>query len=344
MTAFRRAVALSLDKRYIANDLFDGWGVPLDSYIPLTSPWSIEGMNDYDYYTSDVKTANDSLDSIRIQDIDDDGWRELPNGQDFAVNIEIASSTKEARQIAYAVQESMQLLGGNAITNDSWCEILNRVYFHGNYDIIGVPEGKTRFIFNLQDNATWSDGRTITSSDVVSMILFYYETEDHPFYPSTLNLTSVYAPPDGIVYLEFDTESYWQIYSVCLLPIMQRDSLEQIRSIDWDVYFRRPPIVTLDPFMVSNISDPTLIMRPNLQYFRRLHNSASTSITIPYDMIYQSPFLTILIIGVSATVVVILLPAEVKTLHLLKCADAGRSCQTDSSLASYGFQYISLLL
>ncbi len=532
MTAFRRAIAFALDKQHIAEDMLEGKAIPLDSCVPLTSPWSIDGMNDYDYYTSEIKAANDSLDSIRIQDIDNDGWRELPDGQDFTVNIEIASSSYAAIQIARAVRDSLRLVGVNASTIETWEDILSRLYFHGDYDIVllmsssfqdiydvrwlgyefwsqyanwpyynypnfknltydswrhqllhatdyesvyeaatemqkiliyecpiipiveylqstayrkdkfegfvcsprggvanwwtnylvrqrseqmrlvggtlrwglqeqiddfnmfhtttietwtacasfglatefydsllkiawdgrimpwlaesftilthqddaRVPEGNTRFIFKILDNATWSDGSVITASDVVYTLLFYYETKDHPFHRSTQNLTSVYAPRENVVYLEFNTESYWHIYSVCLLPIMQKDVLEQIRSIGWDDWAPDPTsdnFVTSGPFVVSNVSDNLLVMRPNLQYFRGLH-SVPTNATTPPSMDGQSPFVFILIIGMSAAVVMILLLIEVgsflKSSHrtsLLKRVILSRLvCQTASFAAS----------
>ena len=43
-TAFRRAIAFAVDKWRIADEVWDGNAVPLDSVIPKISPWSAEGQ------------------------------------------------------------------------------------------------------------------------------------------------------------------------------------------------------------------------------------------------------------------------------------------------------------
>jgi len=92
-SVLRTAFARALDKNSLQAEIFDGYSRSLDSPISFALPtWSLD--NDpgfmYNYYSSDILKANQTLDDAGFVDINDDGWREDPNG--FPIHIPIMRS------------------------------------------------------------------------------------------------------------------------------------------------------------------------------------------------------------------------------------------------------------
>ena len=88
ITAFRRAVALAMDKRRVCEEAWDGFAIPHDSVIPYTNSWSIENQTDDSYYEGERQKAQTLLDEAGFLDIDDDGFREAPDGTELEISIE----------------------------------------------------------------------------------------------------------------------------------------------------------------------------------------------------------------------------------------------------------------
>lgn len=88
ITAFRKAVALAMDKRRVCEEAWEGFAIPHDSVIPYTNSWSIENETENSYYEGEQQEAAALLDGAGFLDIDDDGFREAPDGTELKISIE----------------------------------------------------------------------------------------------------------------------------------------------------------------------------------------------------------------------------------------------------------------
>jgi ABC-type transport system substrate-binding protein len=146
ITNFRRAVAFSLDKQGIQQDIFEGLSQAQDSVVPFTNPFTVEGQLEYTYYERNVEEGIRLLDLEGFVDVDDDGWREAPNGEAFEVVVEAASSSNVAQEVGTFVAEAMTDMGVNShMEITDFYEYLNRLYFHGDYDMVFYAQTWTSF-------------------------------------------------------------------------------------------------------------------------------------------------------------------------------------------------------
>ena len=135
ITAFRRAMAFAFDKEAISEEVLNGFSVPLDSCIPLTNPFSIEGQLPYSYHNASIALANSLLDEAGFTDIDLDGYRESPDGSSLSVLIE-CFGTPLAIVTSFALVEALQALQVDAtVEPDDWGDGWSRLNFHYDYDI-----------------------------------------------------------------------------------------------------------------------------------------------------------------------------------------------------------------
>lgn len=135
ISAFRRALAIAVDKEFICSDIWDGLATPQDSLLPSISFWSAEPYLEENYYGSDIVLANQLLDEAGFIDIDADGWREAPDGTDFHVTIE-CSVTELEEQVAETVEAALHFLDvdATALPQCYW-DYLTRVATHGDFDM-----------------------------------------------------------------------------------------------------------------------------------------------------------------------------------------------------------------
>jgi len=137
LTAFRRAFSFAIDKERICDETWGRHAYPQDSVVPRKSPWSIEENLPYHYYESEISRANQILDHAGFDDIDGDSFREAPNGEIFNVTIETPDSASFAMEIGKIAEQALRTIGINAITvPTSYYDYLNRLYFHGDYDMV----------------------------------------------------------------------------------------------------------------------------------------------------------------------------------------------------------------
>ena len=98
------------------------------------------------------------------------------------------------------------------------------------------------------------------------------------------NVTAVYSPRPGRVYVEFSTESYWHLVPISCLPILPQSLIEQLDQEgweDWSPSADSDSLVTSGPFTVANVTGLTLTMLTNPLYFRSgMSGNASTISTI----------------------------------------------------------------
>ncbi|MHA2213492.1 MAG: ABC transporter substrate-binding protein, partial [Candidatus Thorarchaeota archaeon] len=132
ITNFRRAAAFSLDKQAIQQDIFEGLSQAQDSVVPFTNPFTVEGQLPYTYYEANPILGNKLIDIEGFVDVDDDGWREAPNGDPIDVLVEAASSSNVAQEVGTMMAEALHDIGIQArMEPTDFYEYLNRIYFHG---------------------------------------------------------------------------------------------------------------------------------------------------------------------------------------------------------------------
>ncbi|MBD3158431.1 MAG: hypothetical protein GF309_06525 [Candidatus Lokiarchaeota archaeon] len=148
LTAFRRAFSFAIDKERMCDETWEGHAYPQDSVVPRKSPWSIEEDLPYHYYESEISRANQILDHAGFDDIDGDSFREAPNGEVFNVTIETPDSASFAMEIGEIAEQALRTIGINAIfVPTEFYDYLNRLYFHGDYDMVFT--GRTFSDFDL---------------------------------------------------------------------------------------------------------------------------------------------------------------------------------------------------
>jgi ABC-type transport system substrate-binding protein len=174
ITAFRRACAFALDKKYISDDIWKGLAVPQDSCLPQSNPFSIEGMLPFSYYESNIVLGHTLLNQAGFLDADNDSLRESPNGESLHVLIESIPSSDEALAVQQTMEVALTDLGINCtVAPPTFCCDAERVYHHGDYDMMFF--GKSFYDFDI----TWL------------AFEFWSEYADEPYhnYPNFRNST-----------------------------------------------------------------------------------------------------------------------------------------------------------
>ncbi len=117
-----------------------------------------------------------------------------------------------------------------------------------------VPEGHTRFTFDLIQNATWTDGAPLTAEDVAFTLNYYRNSPGNPYGPDLTEMTAAYAPTTYRMVLEFNTESYWHLHTISYKPIIPKHFFLDIGLEGWNTWDPQPPgesMVTSGPYNVS---------------------------------------------------------------------------------------------
>jgi ABC-type transport system substrate-binding protein len=158
ITAFRRALAFALDKEAISDDVWDGLSVPQDRCVAQVNPFSIEGQLPYTYYEANVVLGNQLLDEAGFLDVDSDGIREAPNGEDFDVLVECASSSNIAIEVGEVTETALTALNidANSVSTDFY-EYLARLNYHGDFDIVFLGVSFNNFDVNWLAYNYWSE-------------------------------------------------------------------------------------------------------------------------------------------------------------------------------------------
>jgi ABC-type transport system substrate-binding protein len=146
ITAFRRALAFALDKNAISDDVWAGLSSPQDSCVPQVNPFSVESQLTTTYYEANVALGAQLLAAAGFNDTNGDGYLEAPNGQSFSVKVECAQSSPIAQQVGTLVAAALNALHVQAVSVPTdFYEYLNRLYYHGDYDIVFLGASFTNF-------------------------------------------------------------------------------------------------------------------------------------------------------------------------------------------------------
>ncbi|MGY5862342.1 MAG: ABC transporter substrate-binding protein [Candidatus Thorarchaeota archaeon] len=147
-----------------------------------------------------------------------------------------------------------------------------------------VPTGRTRFTFDLIHNATWTDGHPLTAEDVAFTLNYYRDSPGNPHGAGLEDLVTVYSPSTYRVIVEFNTESYWHLYSIGYKPIIPKHVFIEIGLDGWEDWSPNPPgepMVTSGPFNVSVYSRDSFIeLTYNPGYFYHADRPVTTNDTL----------------------------------------------------------------
>jgi ABC-type transport system substrate-binding protein len=156
-----------------------------------------------------------------------------------------------------------------------------------------VPDGHTRFTFDIIQNASWSDGTPLTADDIVYTFLYYYETRlvyGNPMGEDLLDLYAAFSPHPSKVVLEFSSESYWLLGKISDTIILQKTLLQSIGFSGWNSWnpvFSSDPYPTSGPFNITNISHGSyyeLSYNPKYHHHVRGISSTSPEVSGPEDL------------------------------------------------------------
>jgi ABC-type transport system substrate-binding protein len=98
------------------------------------------------------------LDAAGFDDIDDDDIREAPDGSEFDVLVECAQSSNIAIEVGQKAAEALTALGIDAVsTPTDFYEYLNRLYFHGDFDMVFLGSSFNNFDVDWLAYEYWSE-------------------------------------------------------------------------------------------------------------------------------------------------------------------------------------------
>ncbi|MFW9927687.1 MAG: ABC transporter substrate-binding protein [Candidatus Thorarchaeota archaeon] len=171
-----------------------------------------------------------------------------------------------------------------------------------------VPAGYTRIVFDIVQNASWTDGTPLTGEDVAFSLNYYRDTLGNPLGLALVDMTAAYALTPYQVIIEFNSESYWHLSSVANIPIIPKHEFEEIGLDGWNTWNPHPPedeMVTSGPFNVSEyIEGEFTELTRNDAYFRGFdydNIGEETETTSPPDLI---PALIVGTISAAVTVAI----------------------------------------
>jgi peptide/nickel transport system substrate-binding protein len=118
-----------------------------------------------------------------------------------------------------------------------------------------VPEGFTRFTFDIIQNATWTDGHPLTAEDIAFSLNYFRDAPGNQYGSDLTDMTAAYAPTTYSLVVEFGSESFWHLHNVAYKPVIPKHIFLDIGLDGWNTWSPRPPqeeMVTSGPFNVSD--------------------------------------------------------------------------------------------
>ncbi len=150
ITAFRRAFAQGIDKYQVCRDFWNGDAIPIDSFVPRGDVFSIEDSFPVSYYNGNITQANITLEDAGFLDIDNDGFREAPDGSEINLLMPLTFSG-----MADFVIDTFTQMGVN-VTMDDWYIYESPTFERFQAQITGITGFNLRYIQHTLNNFYWS--------------------------------------------------------------------------------------------------------------------------------------------------------------------------------------------
>jgi ABC-type transport system substrate-binding protein len=122
-----------------------------------------------------------------------------------------------------------------------------------------IPEGYTRIIVDIIEDAVWSDGSAITAEDFVFTLTFLRDNATE-FGSDLANMTSCESPSTYRFICEFNTESYWHWHSIAYKNVLP-SHIWSMYVDDYNTY--QPSPSQLDQMVLSGPFLPTKWVQKN---------------------------------------------------------------------------------
>jgi peptide/nickel transport system substrate-binding protein len=162
-----------------------------------------------------------------------------------------------------------------------WLAESYNVYTHA--DDASVPAGHTRLVFNLIQNATWTDGQPLTAEDVAFTLNFYRDAPSNQYGVDLKDMSAAYAKTAYQVVVEFTSESYWYPHTVGYKPILPKHVFAAIGAEHWSTWNPIPPttkMVLSGPFNCTDwVPGEFCELSYNPNYFFGLQHGPGTTTT-----------------------------------------------------------------
>ncbi|TFG33146.1 hypothetical protein EU528_01435 [Candidatus Thorarchaeota archaeon] len=153
-----------------------------------------------------------------------------------------------------------------------------------------VPTGHTRFIIDIIQNATWSDGTSLTAEDVAFSLTYAFESAlfNNPAGSDIGDLAAAYAQTSYRAVIEFNTESFWHFSNFAYDYIIPEHIFNDDTGIGYDrwehwnpVFVPAEPNVNCGPFIFSDfeLGEYYKLVRNPLFYYAANPNAPTTSTT-----------------------------------------------------------------
>jgi ABC-type transport system substrate-binding protein len=140
-------------------------------------------------------------------------------------------------------------------------ELAQEVKVETHYENSTVPDGHTRYTFDIIRNATWTDGTNITAEDVAFTLNYSYESGAYgnPAATDLGDLEAAYTVSPYRVVIEFNRESYWHFSNFAFDYIIPKHIFNDEDGIGYDgwntwnpVFDPAEPHVTSGPFVITD--------------------------------------------------------------------------------------------
>lgn len=135
-----------------------------------------------------------------------------------------------------------------------WPYLAENLLIETHSDNPEVPEGHTRFIIDIIQNATWIDGSFLTAEDVAFTFTYILESSlyGNPSASELVDLVAAYAPTPYRAILEFKTESSWHFSHFAYVKIIPKHIFNDVDGIGYEGYKTWNPVFNPeDPYITS---------------------------------------------------------------------------------------------
>ncbi|MFW9976454.1 MAG: ABC transporter substrate-binding protein [Candidatus Thorarchaeota archaeon] len=155
-----------------------------------------------------------------------------------------------------------------------------------------VPDGYSRFTFDIRHDISWTDGTPLTAEDIAFTLNYYRDAPGNPYGIDLEDLAAAYAISTYRIVTEFRTESYWHLRTIGYKPILPRHVFIDIGIDSWNLWNPDPPeeaMVTSGPFIISDYEYGDYVhLRYNSLYFFGLDDHPTDS-SIPGSTLTTDP-------------------------------------------------------